>query len=168
MLWQLFKGVKLAFISIHFYSRPRDKDRVVDRQAQAKTIKQLAVSLDDLGYNIIMYGDFNDFDGDENCLDINKNKPASKVLWELKKLNGLDQQDDLINVAYKVKQEERYTAHYDKNEDGVLQFPKEVSAIDHILISKKLEDNVKEVKYDHTHDPTKVSDHFPIITTLVF
>ena len=83
-------------------------------------------------------------------------------------MNGADEDDDLINVAYKVKQEERYTAHYDKNKNGKLEFPKEVSAIDHILISKKLEDKISNVVYDHTHDPTQVSDHFPIIVTLEF
>ena len=56
---------KIALISLHFLSRPTDKDRVVKREAQAATIKQLAISLDDLGYNLMMFGDFNDFDGDE-------------------------------------------------------------------------------------------------------
>lgn len=161
-------NTKIALISLHFLSRPTAKDRIPKREAQAATIKQLAVSLDDLGYNIIMFGDFNDFDGDADCLDINGNKPTSKVLWSLKKLNGADEEDDLINVASKVKQEERYTAHYDKNENNTLQFPKEVSAIDHILISKKLEGNITEVKYDHEHDPLEVSDHFPIVLTLDF
>lgn len=161
-------GHKIAFISLHFLSQPTEPDRVKKRESQMRTMQQLGVSLDDLGYNIVMFGDFNDFDGDEDCLDINGNKPASMVLLLLKKLGPLDKEDDLINVASKVKQEERYTAHYDKNDDGELQFPKEVSAIDHILISKRLEDNIVKVEYDHTHDPTKVSDHFPIITTLVF
>lgn len=161
-------GHKIAFISLHFLSRPTEPDRVKQREQQMRTIQQLGVSLDDLGYNIVMFGDFNDFDGAEDCLDINSNKPKSNVLMLLKKLGPLDDNDDLINVASKVKQEERYSAYYDKNEDGVLQFPKEVSAIDHILISKRLEDKITKVEYDHTHDPTKVSDHYPIITTLEF
>ncbi len=90
------------------------------------------------------------------------------MLWSLKKLDTGDQEDDLINVSYKVPKEERYTAHYDKNENGKYDFPKEVSAIDHILISKRLESNIKNVVIDHTHDPTVVSDHFPVIVELEF
>lgn len=163
-----FKNTKIALIGLHFLSRPTAKDRISKRQAQATAIKNLAMSLDHLGYNLVLMGDYNDYDGDDECLDINKHKPTSQVLWMLKKLDGSKPEDDLINVTSKAKQEERYTAHWDKNDNGKYEFPKEVSAIDHILISKKLESKIVDVKFDHTHDPTKVSDHFPVMVTLVF
>ena len=161
-------GHKIAFVSLHFLSRPTADDRKHKRQAQANAITKLASSLENLGYHIVMFGDYNDYDGDDCCKDINNHKPTTNVLWSLKKMDTGDDNDDLINVNFKVPQEERYTAHWDKNKNDKLEFPKEVSGIDHILISKQLEENIDYVKIDHTHDPLVVSDHFPVILMLKF
>lgn len=155
--------LKLAFIGLHFLSRPNDNSRLYSRQAQADAIRDISVKLSEKGYNIIAMGDFNDYDGDSLCLDINDNKPISNVLGIMKEMNPDIKTDDLFNVSAELVQSERYTAHWDKNSDHKYGFPDEVSSIDHILISETLKTRLGYVHIDHTHNPLETSDHFPVI-----
>ena len=73
--------------------------------------------------------------------------------------------DDLRNVITEVPPEERFTSFYDRDDDGLIEAG-ELSAIDHILLSPRLFEQLREVIYVQSHDPRTYTDHFPIVVTL--
>jgi len=157
-------GLRLGLVGIHYLSRPSDASRVGKREAQAdataKTVNQLYQS----GFYPIVVGDFNDFDS--KVLDHKNSRPISNVL-EIVKSSGTERKnDDLLNAAQYIPQRDRYTAHWDKNKNGKVDGKKELSSIDHILISKKLSQRIKRAYIAQDHDPAKVSDHFPVVVDL--
>ncbi len=81
------------------------------RQAQADAIRQISQELDNQGYSLIVLGDFNDYDGDICCLDVN-NRPITTVLRDIKRLDNNTNSDDLINVNQFITKDERYTARF--------------------------------------------------------
>jgi endonuclease/exonuclease/phosphatase family metal-dependent hydrolase len=44
--------------------------------------------------------------------------------------------------------------------------PRELTAIDHILLSPRLHERTRAVTYTQFYDPTTHTDHFPIVVTL--
>lgn len=156
--------LKLAVIGLHFLAHPSNVGRRSDRQAQADAIRQLAISFFKDEFNIVALGDYNDFD--REVLDINNNAPISTVLRDIKEMNKSNDHDNLINVAKHIPKDRRFTAHWNKDNDGFVE-PSELSSIDHILISQELEDKIVNVEFFHDLDPLSVSDHFPISVTLI-
>jgi len=161
-------NTKIAFIGLHFLSGPNREDRIHPRQAQADVIKDLAVELNSAGYNIVILGDFNDYDGDEDSIDHINSDPRTAVLEMIKAMKTDIDNDDLINAASFIQQNVRYTAFWDKNDNGVVDYPEEYTSIDHILLSPNLAANVESVEIPHEHDPRTVTDHFPVVVRLKF
>ena len=58
---------------------------------------------------------------------------------------------------------DRYTAFWDRNRNDRVDRPRELSAIDHILVAPALADRVIAVEIPHGHDPRRVTDHFPVV-----
>lgn len=156
--------LKLALVGLHLLAIPLDEQRRAQRQAQADAIHQATLDLQAEGFELVVLGDFNDFDG--QVRDHEDNLPISKVLEQIKSLKPDDRSDDLINVAEHVAKRERFTSFYDRNQNGVVDGPQEFSSIDHILISPKLAKRISAVSIDQSYDPAGVSDHFPIIASL--
>ncbi|GAB5533799.1 MAG: hypothetical protein Rubg2KO_00480 [Rubricoccaceae bacterium] len=154
--------VPVTLIGVHFLARPDDVERRDRREAQAEVIRQLAEQESAAGRQLILLGDFNDFD--ESVLDRRSSTPITDVLAILKRV-GPGEADDLVNVMGDVPQAERYTALYDRNGNDIID-EGELSAIDHILLSPGLYERVREVRYAPVHDPRRVSDHFPLVVTL--
>jgi endonuclease/exonuclease/phosphatase family metal-dependent hydrolase len=111
---------------------------------------------------VIVLGDFNDFD--PATIDIGGNRPITDVLARIKSA-GSGGEDDLHNVMADVPQSQRFTSHYDRNNNEEIDAG-EFSAIDHILLSPELYRRVREIFYVHAHDPTVYTDHFPIVVNL--
>ncbi len=65
-----------------------------------------------------------------------------------------------------VPKTDRYTALWDKNNNGIVERPEELTSIGHILISPELETLVKYVVIPHEHGLIQVSDHYPIVVHL--
>lgn len=156
---------KIAVIGVHFLARPDDSGRRLPRQAQANAILNLAVSLENEGYELIIMGDFNDYDGDPSCSDHLDHMPITTVLSDLKAMQPDSQDDDLINVEKFIAKSGRYTAFWDKNEDNTAEYPGEFSDIDHILVSKSLEPKIVKAKILNYYNPIGVSDHYPVSVT---
>jgi endonuclease/exonuclease/phosphatase family metal-dependent hydrolase len=150
--------IPTTLISIHFLSRPDDTSRVGQREAQAAVIAELAEQEFAAGREVIVLGDFNDFDPD--VPDVKASAPITNVLRTIKAAGP-----GLRNVAAEVSQAERFTAHWDRNRNGRVD-DGELSSIDHILLSPRLYDAIREVTFVHAHDPTHGPDHFPIVVTL--
>jgi exonuclease III len=85
------------------------------------------------------------------------------VLEVVKDVDPTNPDDDLVNVAVHLNQPDRYTAHWDRNDNDIIDGIQEFSSIDHILVSYWLNDKVDSVAIPHTYNPIDVSDHFPII-----
>lgn len=142
--------LRLGLVGIHLLARPNQESRVADREAQADAVRGMARELVDKGRSVIVWGDFNDFDG--RTPDRSNNRPITRVLEWIRDLDPGDPSDDLVNVAERLPRGQRYTNGRD--------------AIDHVLVSPDLAERIIAVRVPHDHDPHAVTNHFPVIVEL--
>jgi hypothetical protein len=116
------------------------------------------------GGEVIVLGDFNDFDG--RVLDSNRNVPTSRVLDILKGLDGTYVgKYELRSAAEKIPEVERFSDWWDKNVDCV-STADEFSMIDYVLVSPFLFDKIKSAFVYHGYDEfcgKYDSDHYPLV-----
>ncbi len=155
-------GVPLTLIGLHFYARPLDPTRKARREAQAEVIRRLVVRELTAGRAVAVLGDFNDYD--DRTPDRNGNRPVTDVLRRIKAA-GPGPEDDLHNVIADVPQADRFTNHFDRNHNRQVEW-RELSAIDHLLLSPGLYRRLREVHYVQAYDPLTYTDHFPVVVTL--
>jgi len=157
-------GRPVVFIGIHLLAYPDDPTRCAEREAQAQIIQNTIISYIDKQYEVMVLGDFNDFDGD--ILDLNSNTPSSRVLRILKGLDGqFSGQYTLYNAAERMSQSERWTDWWDKNGD-LVSSTDEFSMIDHVLVSELLLSKIRNVSVYHEYAEFAGkynSDHYPVI-----
>lgn len=160
-------GRKIALLGVHFLSRPLDTSRLDRRQAQADAALSIAMQLlVDEEFEVVVLGDFNDFDGNADSLDHDNNSPITTVMSQIRGMDPTDSSDDLVNAASLIAKEQRFTSHFDKNGNSQVEAPGELSSIDHILLSPQLAADVTSATIPHDHDPTKLTDHFPVVVRL--
>jgi exonuclease III len=160
-------GKNVLFIGLHLLAYPTDHTRCAEREAQAQIIQGLIMDYIALDYEVLVMGDFNDFD--DETRDLNDNKPLSHTLDILKGLRGTYAgKYTLTNVATKMLQTERWTDWWDKNGDCVSS-PDEFSMIDHILMTPFLLSKVEDVSVYHDYSEfcgKYNSDHYPVVVTM--
>jgi len=160
----MIKNIKIAVLGIHLLAYPTDVLRCAEREAQAQVIQNIIVKYIQKGYEIILSGDFNDFDGD--VLDVNNNRPISSVLDILKGNSGIYMNEyQLKTVGDKMQQTMRYSDWYDKN-GNCKSVPTEFSQIDHILTTSFLYENIINVFMYQSYEEycgTYNSDHYPLV-----
>ncbi len=142
--------LRLGLVGLHFLAGPTRENRRADREAQADAVRRMARELDEDDFSVVVWGDFNDFDGE--TLDRSGNRPITRVLEWIRELDPKDPDDDLLNVAERLPRRERYTNGRD--------------AIDHVLVSPELAERIVDVEISHDHDPRAVTNHYPIIVHL--
>jgi exonuclease III len=158
--------LKLGLVGVHLVARPDDPTRRAAREAQAVALRALVLSLRKSGYLPVVCGDFNDYDGDPNCADVADSFPISRVLRIARELDPGDARDDLVNAASHVPKVSRYTVHCDLNRNGREDRGDRFTSIDHILLANELEERIERVDILHDHDPTTVTNHFPVVVRL--
>lgn len=162
-------NISIAIIAAHLLAFPTDYTRCAEREAQAQVLQRVIVDFINRGYEVIMMGDFNDFDNE--YLDVNENKATSRVLDILKGYVGeYAGAYELQTVASLIPQEERYTEWYDKNNNCRAE-PTEFSVIDHILMTDLLISKVSNAFMYHEYEQVcgnYQSDHFPIVVDFLF
>jgi len=162
-----FYGHNILFVGAHFVAFPTDSSRCAQREAQAQLLQNVIYEYIVKGYEIIVLGDFNDFDGD--IMDANNNKPTSHVLDIMKgKFGTHADKYELKTAEEKIPQNKRFSDWWDKNKDCV-SVPTEFSLIDHILITPFLNDKIKKAYIYHGYTEscgTYNSDHYPMIIEL--
>jgi|GEM_PF-431007 len=151
-------GVPVTLIGVHFLSQPDNRQRRPQREAQAAVIRRLADAEFASGREVVVLGDFNDFDPDTP--DRRGSVPITEVLATIRGAGP-----GLRNVMAEVPQQRRFTAFWDRNRNGVVE-EGELSAIDHVLLPPRLHRALVEVTFAHAHDPAHGPDHFPIVVTL--
>jgi exonuclease III len=155
--------INVAFIGAHLLAYPDDIARCVQREGQAMVLHNLILEYIKKDYEIVVLGDFNDFD--DEVLDKNNNHPISEVLTILKG----EPDYSLYNVAEEVVKTERYSDWWDKNGDCIAEST-EFSAIDFVLVSPGLKPFISNVFFYHGYSEfcgKYDSDHFPLVVDLM-
>jgi len=164
----VFNNMYIALISAHLIAYPTDPSRCAQREAQAMVLQGVIFEYISRDYEIIMLGDFNDFDG--KVLDVNNNIPTSQVLDILKGNYGdYSGKYALYSIAETIVQKERYTDWYDSDNNCNTASSKDYSMIDHILVTDRIKNNIVNAFMYHEYDEycgKYDSDHYPIIIDL--
>lgn len=163
--------LQIVMIAVHLLAIPTDPYRCSAREAQAQVIQEQIANFVSDGLEVIMLGDLNDYDN--LILDVNSNKPTSKVLDILKGNHGLYAgRYELKSIGDKIPKSQRFSEYWDSNSDCVVQ-SNEFSMIDHILLTPNLYNKVKNAfayhTYPHSCDGNSYnSDHDPIVIDFEF
>lgn len=164
-----FNEYNVAFIAAHLLAIPTDPMRCAEREAQASVLQNKIFDYINKGYEVIMIGDFNDYDGE--VLDMNSNKPISRVLDILKGYEGdLSGFYELYNVAEEIVQNERYSDWWDSDNNCNTSSEKDYSMIDHVLVTDAIKKNIVDVYIYHGYDEycgKYNSDHYPVVIDLI-
>ena len=165
-----FGNLKTAFIAAHLLAYPTDPARCAQREAQAQVLQYVVYNYILKGYEIILLGDMNDFDAE--VLDINSDKPISRVLDILK---GLDGQHkglySLTNIASRIVQNERFSDWWDSDNNCATSSQKDYSMIDHILVTSKINSKIINAFMYHGYKEycgKWNSDHYPVVVDFAF
>jgi len=161
-------STKIAMIGLHLLAYPTDSQRCAEREAQAQVLQNIIYGYTSQKYEVIVLGDFNDFDG--RVVDANNNLPISQVLDIVKgnvgEYNGKYQ---LFSVAETMVQDTRFTDWYDQNNNCV-SAPTEFSMIDHVLVTSYLLDRLNNSYIYHGYEEfcgKYNSDHYPIVVDFI-
>ena len=161
---------KVALIGAHLLAIPTDPSRCVQREAQAQVLQNIVYGYIGRGYEIILMGDMNDYDGE--ILDTNSDKPTSRVLDIMKGLDGQKKGTyELTNIAVSIKQDERFTDWWDSDNNCNTTSKMDYSMIDHILVTDKVYSNIVNAYIYHGYDEycgKWNSDHYPIVVDFKF
>jgi hypothetical protein len=161
-------NLHLAFISAHLIAIPTDSSRCTQREAQAMVLQQIIHNFTRDGYDIIMIGDFNDYDG--SVLDMNSNKPISHVLDILKgNFGDYAGTYQLSSVASNIQQQERYSDWWDSDNNCKTSSSKDYSMIDYILVTDNVKQYITNTFIYHGYDEfcgKYNSDHYPVVIDL--
>lgn len=159
-------NTSMSVIGLHFLAFPLHQGRRLEREAQADAIRTLGRELRGQGHFLVILGDFNDYDGDPASRDHIDSMPITNVLSSIRGMDPADASDDLTNAAQFVPKAQRYTAFHDANQNDLVDPPRELTSIDHVLLSPELAAKVELVEMPHQHDPREVTDHFPVVVRL--
>jgi exonuclease III len=114
------------------------------------------------GYTPIVLGDINDYDPDVPMADSNR-RTRTTVLHDLKDFDDAAAGDELVNAAQFIPRvADRYTSHWDFNENGVADSDDVFTMIDHVLVHRDLVPAITRAFVCHAID-LDVSDHFPVV-----
>lgn len=163
-----FGDYNIALIAAHLLAMPTDPTRCAEREAQASVLQNVIFGYINKGYEVIMMGDFNDFDAE--VLDMNSNKPTSRVLDILKGNEGdFGGKYQLQNIAEEIQQKDRYSDWYNSDNNCNTASQKDYSMIDHILVTSAIKNNIIDAFIYHGYQEycgKYNSDHFPVVIDL--
>jgi len=155
----------IAFIGAHLLAIPTDPARCVQREAQAQVLQNVITNYVSKNYEIIIIGDFNDYDSE--ILDLNSNKPTSRVLDILKGIEGVKKGTyNLTNVAYRINVEERFSDWWDSDNNCATSSKTDYSMIDHILVTPNIDKKIANAFIYHGYNEycgKWNSDHYPVV-----
>jgi endonuclease/exonuclease/phosphatase family metal-dependent hydrolase len=159
-------GHKLGFLGLHLKSDPSDAYSNARRTAEAAVARRIVRrEIVARGYAPVVLGDLNDYDPDVPDRDPDRST-ATNVLTSLKDYDTATPGPELVNVAERiVRQADRFTCHWDRNENGVADPDDVMTMIDHILLPAELMTTVRRVFVSRCSDLT-TSDHWPVVVDI--
>lgn len=157
---------KLGFLGLHLKSNPDDSYANGLRTAEAEIVRRIVrQEIVKRGYTPIVLGDLNDYDPDVPDRD-DKRDSQTEVIQRIKDYEPDHEGAELVNAASKIaRQADRYTSHWDRNENGADDPGDVKTMIDHILLHESLMPHVQRAFISHTHD-LRTSDHYPVVVDL--
>jgi len=161
-------GRRIGLLGLHLKSNPSDTGANAQRTAEVRIARDIIRrKIVERGYLPIVLGDLNDYDPDVPMADAER-RTQTTVLRDLKDYDADLVGDELVNVAkFVARAADRYTSHWDFNENGAADPQDVFTMIDHVLLHRDLEPSVARVFICHTVD-LGVSDHHPVVVDLVF
>jgi len=166
----VLNNINVAFISAHLLAIPTDSARCAQREAQASILQEVISDFVSKKYEVIMIGDFNDYDSE--IPDVNNNKPISKVLDILKGISGDNAgQYVLHSISANISQNERYSDWWDSDNNCETSSASDYSLIDHILVTDSIKKYINNTFIYHGYKEfcgKYNSDHYPVVIDFVF
>jgi exonuclease III len=155
-------GINIVIIGVHLKASPYKSENCCIREAQAMIIQKIIVEKYNDTTEIMVIGDFNDYDDD--IKDSMNNVAKSNVLDIVKGEDGHNPINyKLVNVSKFINKHNRYTSVNNDNKP---------SMIDHVLVSERLLKYVTYVdiykKYDGQLGEDFNSDHYPVVVDFDF
>lgn len=160
-------GHKLGFLGLHLKSNPSDERSNARRTAEAEVARRIMRGeIEKRGYTPVVLGDLNDYDPDFEDRDETRDT-VTNVLASLKDYDTDREGPELTNVATKIPRiADRYTSHWDWNENGARDPQDVFTMIDHILLPTELMPYVKRA-FIARMVALETSDHYPVVVDLV-
>lgn len=160
-------GWKLGFFGLHLKSNPSDEYSNAKRTGETEVVvRAIHGEIVRRGYLPIVLGDINDYDPEVPDRDETRST-LTNVLVSLKDYDKQQSGAELFNTAAAIpRQADRYSAHWDWNENGA-DDPQDVyTMIDHILLPVALRPYLKRSFVAHVVG-LETSDHFPVVVDLL-
>ena len=156
-------GRKIAVCGLHLKSNPSDVASNAQRMAETSIVREVVKrQIVARGYLPIVLGDINDYDPDLSMADSGRTT-LTTVLRDLKDYDESTAGDELVNAAKFIPRiADRYTSHWDFNENGAADRDDVFTMIDHVLVHRDLVPLISRVFISHAID-LDVSDHFPVV-----
>jgi exonuclease III len=111
-------------------------------------------------------------DYDTEVLDINSDKPISRVLDIMKGLDGQHKGEyTLTNIAYRIKQSERYSDWWNSDNNCNTSSQNDLSMIDHVLVTSNIDSKIINAYIYHGYKEycgKWDSDHWPVVIDFQF
>jgi endonuclease/exonuclease/phosphatase family metal-dependent hydrolase len=158
---------RVCLLGLHLLAHPDDRSRTARRETQARVAADIIrTEIVAKGYAPVVLGDFNDFDPSVGGPSDYKDKKRN-VLAIIRDYDTTRAGPELFNASSRVSPEsDRWSAWWDKNENGARDSSDPVSLIDHVLIGKDLEKRVTKVEIRHDLHDGEASDHWPVTVQL--
>jgi endonuclease/exonuclease/phosphatase family metal-dependent hydrolase len=133
------------------------------RTAETAIVREIVKrKIADRGYLPIVLGDLNDYDPDVPMADAVR-VTQTTVLRDLNDYDEKSPGDELVNAAKFIPRvADRYSSHWDFNENGAADGEDVYTLIDHVLVHRDLAGAIGRVFIAHATD-LGVSDHFPVV-----
>jgi exonuclease III len=156
-------GRKIALLGLHLKSNPSDVGSNAQRMAETAIAREVVRrEFVARGYTPIVLGDINDYDPDVPMADPNR-RTRTTVLHDLKDYDDASAGDELVNAAQFIPRvADRYTSHWDFNENGAADAVDVFTMIDHVLVHRDLVPAITRAHVCHAID-LDISDHFPVV-----
>jgi endonuclease/exonuclease/phosphatase family metal-dependent hydrolase len=166
MYFLTIAGHKLGFFGLHLRSNPQDEYANAKRTGEAEIVRRaIRAEIVARGYSPIVLGDLNDYDADVPDKDPSRGT-STTVLRDIKDYDPDRPGHELVNVAERITRvADRYTSHWDTNENGAHDGDDVYTMIDHILLPRELMPYVTRVFISHSVS-LATSDHFPVVVDL--
>ena len=156
-------GRKIGLLGLHLKSNPSDVGSNAQRSAETAIAREIVRrEIVARGYSPIVLGDINDYDPDVPMADAGR-RTRTTVLHDLKDYDDASAGDELVNAAQFIPRvADRYTSHWDFNENGAADSDDVFTMIDHVLVSRDLVPAITRAFICHAID-LDISDHFPVV-----
>jgi len=156
-------GRKIAVLGLHLKSNPSDVASNAQRTAEAAIAREIVRrEIVARGYTPLVLGDINDYDPDVPMADQSR-RTRTTVLRDLKDFDDGAAGPELVNAAeFMPREADRYTSHWDFNENGAADRDDVFTMIDHVLVHRDLVPGIRRAFICHAID-LEISDHFPVV-----